>query len=175
MTVAGQCHGRLSWVASLKYKVSFDTHQVAVLIAVLMMLKFHCGVISLSVLETLAGEQVVVLIDVLMMLNYHCNVLSPSELGVFVGEWVVMLIAVLMTLNSHCDVISLSVLEVLAGEHWLSTGLECWGSSGCFPFVAEAWLGIRYCLLLPLANLVASCSCQKGKVGLVATLVAGHC
>jgi hypothetical protein len=60
-----------------------------VLIAVLMMLKLHHDVLSLSVLETLVGEQVVVLIDVLMMLNYHYNVLSSSVLGVLVGEQVV--------------------------------------------------------------------------------------
>jgi hypothetical protein len=53
-------------------------------------------------------------------------------------------------------------------------GFERWGSSGCYPFVVEAQLGIRCRLLLPLMDSVASCSCQKGKVGLVASLVAGR-
>jgi hypothetical protein len=57
-----------------------------VLIDVLMMLNYHCNVLSPSVLETLVGEQVIVIIDVLMMLNYHRDLLSPSVLGVFVGE-----------------------------------------------------------------------------------------
>ncbi len=34
----------------------FGTHRVVVLIAVLMMLKLHCNVLFLSVLETLVGE-----------------------------------------------------------------------------------------------------------------------
>ncbi len=71
-------------MALLKYKVSFDTHQLVVLIAVLMRLNLHCDGLSLSMLDTLIGEQVVVLVGVLMMLNYHCNVLSV--LGVLVGE-----------------------------------------------------------------------------------------
>jgi hypothetical protein len=70
----------------MKYRVSFDTHQVVVLIAVLLTLKLHCGVLSLSILETLFGEREVVLIGVLMTLNYHCGVLSPSVLGILVGE-----------------------------------------------------------------------------------------
>jgi hypothetical protein len=94
-------------VALLKYKVSFGTHWVVVLIVVLM-IKLHRDVLSLSVLETLVGEQVVVLVGVLMALNYHCNML------VLVGEQVVVLI-VLMTLTYHHDV--LLVLEVLIGEH----------------------------------------------------------
>ncbi len=73
-------------MALLKYKVSFDTHQVVVLIAVLMTLKLYCGVLSLSMLETLIGDQVVVLIGVLMTLKNNCDVLSPSVLGVLVGE-----------------------------------------------------------------------------------------
>ncbi len=44
-------------MALLKYKVSFDTHQVVVLTAVLMTLKLHCNVLSLSVLETLMGNK----------------------------------------------------------------------------------------------------------------------
>ncbi len=73
-------------MASLKYKVSFGTHQVVVLISVLMMLKLHRDMLSLSMLETLVGEQVVVLVGVLMTLKYHRNMLSPSVLGVLVVE-----------------------------------------------------------------------------------------
>ena len=43
-------------MASLKYKVSFDTHRVIVLIAVLLTLKLHCDVLSTSVLGVLVGE-----------------------------------------------------------------------------------------------------------------------
>ncbi len=68
----------------MKYKVSFGTHQVVVLIAVLMMLKLHCDVLFLSVLETLVGEQVGVLVGVLMMLNYHSDMLL--SVLVLVGE-----------------------------------------------------------------------------------------
>ncbi len=149
-------------VALLKYKVSFGTHQVVVLIAVLMTLKLHCNVLFLSVLETLIGEQVGVLVGVLMTLNYHCGVLLSVLVAV---------LFVLMMLTYHHDV--LLVLEVLVGDHWLSMGLERQGLSGCYPFVVEAWLGIRCCLLLPLMDSVAYCSCQKGKVGLVASLVVG--
>jgi hypothetical protein len=76
-------------VALLKYKVSFGTHQVVVLIAALMMLKLHRDVLFLSVLETLVGEQVGVLVGVLMTLNYHCNVLL--SVLVLVGEQVAVL------------------------------------------------------------------------------------
>ncbi len=99
-------------MALLKYKVGFGTHRVVVLIAVLMMLKLHCNVLFLSVLETLVGEQVGVLVNVLMMLNYHHDVLL--SVLVFIGEQVALLF-VLMTLTYHHDV--LLVLEVLVGEH----------------------------------------------------------
>ncbi len=62
-------------MASLKYKVSFGTCQVVVLIAVLMMLKLHRDMLFLSVLEALVGERVGVLVGVLMTLNYHRGVL----------------------------------------------------------------------------------------------------
>ncbi len=100
-------------MALLKYKVSFGTHQVVVLIVVLMTLKLHCDVLSLSVLETLVGEQVGVRVGVLMALNYHCDVLL-SVCGVLVGEQVAVLF-VLMMLTYHHDV--LLVLEVLVGKH----------------------------------------------------------
>jgi hypothetical protein len=93
-------------VALLKYKVSFGTHQVVVLIAVLMTLKLHCNVLFLSVLETLIGEQVGVLVGVLMTLNYHCGVLLSVLVAV---------LFVLMMLTYHHDV--LLVLEVLVGDH----------------------------------------------------------
>jgi hypothetical protein len=96
-----------------KYKVSFGTHQVVVLIVVLMTLKLHCGMLSLSVLETLIGEQVGLLVGVLMTLNYHHNVLL-SVFGVLFGERVAVLL-VLMMLTYHHDVLLL--LEVLVGEH----------------------------------------------------------
>jgi hypothetical protein len=76
-------------VALLKYKVSFGTHQVVVLIAVLMTLKLHRNVLLLSVLETLVGEQVGVLVGVLMTLNYHCNMLF--SVLVLIGEQVAVL------------------------------------------------------------------------------------
>jgi hypothetical protein len=99
-------------VALLKYKVSFGTHQVVVLIAVLMTLKLHCDVLFLSVLETLVGEHVGVLVGVLMMLNYHRDVLL--SVLVLIGEQVAVLF-VLVTLTYHHDM--LLVLEVLVGEH----------------------------------------------------------
>ncbi len=99
-------------MASLKYKVSFGTHQVVVLIAVLMTLKLHCDILFLSVIETLFGEQVGVLFGVLMMLNYHCSVLL--SVLVLIGEQVAVLF-VLLTLTYHHDV--LLGLEVLVGEH----------------------------------------------------------
>ncbi len=71
-------------MALLKYKVSFGTHQVVVLIAMMMTLKLHCNVLFLSVLETLVGEQVGVLVGVLMMLNYHRDMLL--SVLVLVGE-----------------------------------------------------------------------------------------
>ena len=100
-------------MVSLKYKVSFGTQQVVVLIAVLMTLKLHCNVLFLSMIETLVGEQVGVLVGVLMMLNYHHNVLL-SMLGILVGEQVAVHF-VLMMPTYHHDV--LLVLEVLIGEH----------------------------------------------------------
>ncbi len=96
----------------MKYKVSFGTHQIVVLIAVLMTLRLHRNVLFLSVLETLVGEQVGVLVGVLMMLNYHCDVLL--SVLVLVGEGVAVLF-VLMMLTYHHDV--LLVLEVLVEEH----------------------------------------------------------
>ncbi len=92
--------------------VSFGTHQVVVLIAVLMTLKLHRDILFLSVLETLIREQVGVLVGVLMMLNYHCDVLL--SVLVLIGEQVAVLF-VLMTLTYHHDV--LWGLEVLVGEH----------------------------------------------------------
>jgi hypothetical protein len=99
-------------MALLKYKVSFGTHRVVVLIAVLMMLKLYRDVLFLSVLKTLVREQVGVLVGVLMMLNHHHGVLL--SVLVLVGEGVAVFF-VLTTLTYHHDV--LLVLEVLVGEH----------------------------------------------------------
>jgi hypothetical protein len=99
-------------VALLKYKVSFGTHQVFVLIAVLMTLKLHCNAPFLSVHETLVGEQVGVLVGVLMMLNYHPNMLL--SVLVLVGEQVAVHFVLIMLTYYHYVLL---LLEVLVGEH----------------------------------------------------------
>jgi hypothetical protein len=46
----GLCRGRLSWAGMLMYKISFYTHQVAVLIAESMTLMLSLDVLSLSLI-----------------------------------------------------------------------------------------------------------------------------